>query len=848
MSTIRLFGYDAPSMNAFAPEAEGDDALFARYRARRDDDALAALLGRHWTRAFSLAQRIVRDPALAEDAAQEAFVKLARATGGYDERGRFAAFLTAIVVNEARNALRAKRRRGGHEETAGRARGGAPGGGRSDGGGGAGGSGGGRSDDDALAVAVDRRLARLPEDLRTPLVLRYHEGLTHEEVAAALGIAPGTASSRLRRGLDRLRESLAEAGLAAAIPSLETLLGRPPALPPAPPPPPAASIRARAAAEAAGALSPVAAAGGAAVLAAVALGAWLALGGSPDPAAPAAARAPAGAPAPALAPGRGLGETDGSAAAPDVAARGGAGDPAAARPEERAASGPPPAGPARAPEAPAPAPAPPAGPLPAREALARAVARLGEVPLVALDLRTERGGDRLSATVTARPATGEFRVESRGGYPLDFGYDGVFWWISWVGANEVLRRAPKAGSPHDYVRLAREEALGLTLEMLPVFEAVAYAGPALRAGESPSVVDFRVASAEGAATIDPADGRLRAFELRTPAGGGPLFLAGRYAYPGDGDVPAGAFRDLPAGEDAAWRVAEDDESRAVIVRIERDRLGRVEVQGFIEGAPSLLAGASAAEARGRDDRGVAYRGLAPRLHDSQTENDLASSPAFGLPFRVLLAPEEGDAGRALEARTMEIAVAGLTFPQVRLPGPARDALPSVEPGDVAPGDPAPAPAGPTMAMCFPAAVLLGAVPHLAPPEEEAILAASRAGRLTIEALAATVGAERAAAVQRRFPIIRPGLALRVLERSPALPYMLVRVPGGAGDRITIRPARIRDLFPDVSEPAVAALVAEGRAGRLTVARLSEVVLGGKPLPGPDGRALDPRTPVSLLEP
>jgi len=522
MSTIRLFGYDAPSMNAFAPEAEGDDALFARYRARRDDDALAALLGRHWTRAFSLAQRIVRDPALAEDAAQEAFVKLARATGGYDERGRFAAFLTAIVVNEARNALRAKRRRGGHEETAGRARGGAPGGGRSDGGGGAGGSGGWRT---------------------------------------------------------------------------------------------------------------------------------------------------AGAPAAARAPGRGLGETDGAAAAPDVAARGGAGDPAAARPEERAASGPPPAGPARAPEAPAPAPAPPAGPLPAREALARAVARLGEVPLVALDLRTERGGDRLSATVTARPATGEFRVESRGGYPLDFGYDGVFWWISWVGANEVLRRAPKAGSPHDYVRLAREEALGLTLEMLPVFEAVAYAGPALRAGESPSVVDFRVASAEGAATIDPADGRLRAFELRTPAGGGPLFLAGRYAYPGEGDVPAGAFRDLPAGEDAAWRVAEDDESRAVIVRIERDRLGRVEVQGFIEGAPSLLAGASAAEARGRDDRGVAYRGLAPRLHDSQTENDLArdlrdSVVPMAARWSIELAPE-GAAARTrvtvVQTGTVERGTAHVPF-------------------------------------------------------------------------------------------------------------------------------------------------------------------------------------------
>lgn len=386
--------------------------------------------------------------------------------------------------------------------------------------------------------------------------------------------------------------------------------------------------------------------------------------------------------------------------------------------------------------------------------------------------------------------------------------------------------------------------------MLPQFEGVVDAGQDVDPGDGTfRIVRFRVAKAEGLATIDQANGRLRDFELRTPASGAPLFLRGRYRYPGEGDLPAGELRDLPKGEDAAWRVAETDDARAVIVRIERDRMGRVEVRKFIEGAPRLLTPGAAAEAHGRDARGIAYRGLTPRPHESQTENDLAGSPALGMPFRVLVAPEEGQAGRALEARTMELEVAGLAFARVRLPQPSVDALASAEPGDVAAlADAPPEPAGPLMAMCFPSETLFGAIAGLTGEEKEAILAASRGGRLTIEALAAVLGKERAAAVRAKFPIVQPGLALRVLEAArPVLPYMLVRIPG-AGDQITIRAGRLRERFPSVAESAVAVVIAEGRAGTLTVGRLSELVLGGKPLPGPDGKGLDPATPVALLEP
>src|SRR5439155_12140739 len=53
------------------------------------------------------------------------------------------------------------------------------------------------------------------------VILHFYEGKRHDEVAAALGCPKGTAASRIRRGLERLRESLAGAGYAAAAARVE---------------------------------------------------------------------------------------------------------------------------------------------------------------------------------------------------------------------------------------------------------------------------------------------------------------------------------------------------------------------------------------------------------------------------------------------------------------------------------------------------------------------------------------------------------------------------------------------------------------------------------------------------
>jgi RNA polymerase sigma-70 factor (ECF subfamily) len=59
---------------------------------------------------------------------------------------------------------------------------------------------------------AERLLAALPEPLRAVVVLRELEGMSHAEIARALGISEVTSRVRLVRGLERLRRKLKEEG------------------------------------------------------------------------------------------------------------------------------------------------------------------------------------------------------------------------------------------------------------------------------------------------------------------------------------------------------------------------------------------------------------------------------------------------------------------------------------------------------------------------------------------------------------------------------------------------------------------------------------------------------------
>lgn len=141
---------------------------------------------------FGVASLILRDRQLCEDAVQQALVRAWRDLPRLREPERFTAWLRRLVVNSCYDEARRERRHD-HEvfesvtapvvtDHAG---------------------------DVAERQRVDRAFRRLPVEQRAVLVLHHHLQLTHPEIAEVLGIPIGTVKSRIRRGLDNLRASLA---------------------------------------------------------------------------------------------------------------------------------------------------------------------------------------------------------------------------------------------------------------------------------------------------------------------------------------------------------------------------------------------------------------------------------------------------------------------------------------------------------------------------------------------------------------------------------------------------------------------------------------------------------------
>ena len=148
---------------------------------------LEALFTAHWPRAHRAAYLVVHDSALAEDIAQEAFLAAIRNLDRFDRRRPFGPWLHRIVVNRAIDAARARaiRRETELMEHVDRAGDREP------------------VDRDVLAA-----LGRLPPEQRAVIVMRHLLGYTPGEIARALDLPRGTVNSRLRRGLDSMREQL----------------------------------------------------------------------------------------------------------------------------------------------------------------------------------------------------------------------------------------------------------------------------------------------------------------------------------------------------------------------------------------------------------------------------------------------------------------------------------------------------------------------------------------------------------------------------------------------------------------------------------------------------------------
>jgi RNA polymerase sigma-70 factor, ECF subfamily len=182
------------------------DGELARQALAGSQEAYRTLVSRYASAAVNMAARLVRDRALAEDLAQDAFLRAFSRLKTYDPERRFSAWFFQILHNVIIDYLRRKRvpslsldelQQGGYP--------GPP------------------SDDPAasphvdverkaLARALDDALQRIRAEYREAIVLRYQQGLTVDEIAGVLEVPEGTVKTYLHRGRKELAAILGPAG------------------------------------------------------------------------------------------------------------------------------------------------------------------------------------------------------------------------------------------------------------------------------------------------------------------------------------------------------------------------------------------------------------------------------------------------------------------------------------------------------------------------------------------------------------------------------------------------------------------------------------------------------------
>jgi RNA polymerase sigma-70 factor, ECF subfamily len=196
---LRPIAAGAPQQGASAAPDLGD--LLKRC-GRGDQSAFAQLYDAVAARVHGLAVRVVRDPAQAEEVAQEAFLEIWKNSGRFDpSKGSPLGWLLTIVhrksVDRIRSAEAATRRDTAynqqnqpvdHDSTA-----------------------------EAAHASLEARRVRTALESLTPvqreaLELAYFGGYTHTEVATMLDLPVGTAKTRIRDGLIRLRDTMGVGG------------------------------------------------------------------------------------------------------------------------------------------------------------------------------------------------------------------------------------------------------------------------------------------------------------------------------------------------------------------------------------------------------------------------------------------------------------------------------------------------------------------------------------------------------------------------------------------------------------------------------------------------------------
>jgi len=171
-----------------------DELTLIAQAQRGDQESFGELIRRNQEGVVSLVYRMCGDMALAEDAAQEAFLRAWQRLPGYQPRAPFRNWLYRIAANVALDVLRRERTTVNVDELPLMASEDSP--------------------DEAFEMVERREYVRravltLPAASRVVLILREYEGLSYKEIADVLEIPVGTVMSRLNYARSKLREALA---------------------------------------------------------------------------------------------------------------------------------------------------------------------------------------------------------------------------------------------------------------------------------------------------------------------------------------------------------------------------------------------------------------------------------------------------------------------------------------------------------------------------------------------------------------------------------------------------------------------------------------------------------------
>jgi RNA polymerase sigma-70 factor (ECF subfamily) len=169
-----------------------------------DPAAMRLLYDKHASRVYAVTRRLINDEALAEDCAQETWMRALRALDTFRGTSAFSTWLHRIAINTALAVRRSARRRDEREIPLEGTQTppfqvGSP----------------------LLGIQLERAMRTLPDRMRQILVLHDIEGFTHQQIGEMLGIESGTSKSQLFRARSKMREQLRPRRATAAARSAE---------------------------------------------------------------------------------------------------------------------------------------------------------------------------------------------------------------------------------------------------------------------------------------------------------------------------------------------------------------------------------------------------------------------------------------------------------------------------------------------------------------------------------------------------------------------------------------------------------------------------------------------------